>query len=251
MTIIQGEVGRIRMFEDFLGAEIPLALATTVENLGQFRIGGQNITNAAAGLVLLDTDGLNGIAELTTGDTNEDTTAIMSAKCFDAGYMGTLVLETRLRLPALTAKAVYVGFTDVGGDSVDLATDVINYSTTVTITITASHLCGFYLSSELVGYTEDWHAVHKGGTTAVQLTTTDIDLDNVAVEDEFQILRLEVDNNGTARWYIDGVLLKTLEGAMSTTGDVMAMVAVTENGGDLATMEVDYVMVEANRDWTV
>jgi len=238
------------MFEDFLGAELPLALGTDVENIGQFRVGGEGIEEASGGLVILDTDGLNGIAELTTGDTDVDTVAIMSAKCFDAGLMGTLVLETRLRLPVLTAKAVFVGFTDVGDDDVDIATDILDYSATTTVTLTASHICGFYLSSEF-GDSTDWHAVHKGGTTTAVTATGSIDLDNVAVADTFQILRLEVDNNGTARWYIDGVLLKTLEGAMSTTGDVMAMVAITENGGAVAKMEVDYVMVEANRDWTV
>ena len=252
MATVQSGVGRIRMFEDFFGAEVPVALSTDVENLGQFRIGGEGIeeTSTNGGLVILDSDGLNGIAELTTGDTDLDTIAIMSANCFDVALMAPMVLETRLRLPALSAKAVFIGFSDTAADDVDLGSDVIDYSATTTVTLQTSHICGFYLSSQF-GDSEDWHAIHKGGTTTAVTATGDIDLDNVAVTDEFQIFRLEIDPNGTARWYIDGKLLKTLSGAVSTTADLLSIVAVTENGGAAAKMEVDYVLVEANRDWTV
>ena len=37
----QGSVGRIRIFEDFTGPEVPVAFTTDVENLGPFKIGGE------------------------------------------------------------------------------------------------------------------------------------------------------------------------------------------------------------------
>jgi len=57
--------------------------------------------------------------------------------------------------------------------------------------------------------------------------------------------------NGTASWYIDGVLKKTVEGAASTSTDVAVCLAAAANTTEFAIMDVDYLMVEANRDWTV
>ena len=253
MATIQSGIGRIRMFEDFLGAEHPIALQVEFENIGPFKIGGEGIEEEQtyAGGAVLDSDGLSGIIQLTTDDENLDTALIKTAICFDAGLMGTLVLETRVRFTDLTAKAAFVGFSDTCADDADFATDIIDYSAVTTVSYVVSNLCGFYLSSEFTD-DEDWHAVYKGGTATAVTATGSIDLDDDAVATEFQILRLEVDNNGTARWYIDGVLLKTLEGAMSTTTDMCAVVGVTANAAaDVAVMDVDYILVEANRDWTV
>ena len=252
MTIVQGEVGRIRMFEDFLGAEVPIALTTDAENVGQFVIGGEGIEQGTTygGAPLLTSAGNNGVVALSTDDENLDTIAIKSGIVFDVGLMGPLVLETRVNFDDLTAKAAFIGFSDTCADDVDLASDIIDYSAVTTVSYVVSNLCGFYLSSEFTDH-EDWHAVYKGGTATAVTATGSIDLDSDAVAGDFQILRLEVDSDGTARWYIDGVLLKTLEGAMSTTADMCAVVAVTCNDADPAVMNVDYVLVTANRDWTV
>ena len=94
-----------------------------------------------------------------------------------------------------------------------------------------------------------WHMVYNGGTTTGQVDTTEIEGVD-AVAGEWQILRLEVDPNGDARWYIDGDLKQTVEGAISTTTDLAACCAVYENSGaDVAIMDVDYLLVTANRDF--
>ena len=109
-------------------------------------------------------------------------------------------------------------------------------------------LVGFYLSSELTD-DEDWHGIYSGGTATASTTTTAVDLDDDAVAGEWQILRLEVAPNGTARWYIDGDLKQTVEGACSTTTDVAVCLAAAANTTELAIMDVDYLLVKANRDW--
>jgi hypothetical protein len=58
-------------------------------------------------------------------------------------------------------------------------------------------------------------------------------------------------SNGTAEWYIDGVLKKTVEGAASTTTNVAVCLAAAANTTQMAIIECDYLSVEANRDWTV
>jgi len=59
-----------------------------------------------------------------------------------------------------------------------------------------------------------------------------------------------VDNDGTARWYIDGVLKQTVSGAVSTTTDLAVLTMVETKGSAIETADIDYILVEANRDWT-
>ena len=68
---------------------------------------------------------------------------------------------------------------------------------------------------------------------------------------EFQVLRLEVAPNGTARWYIDGVLKQTKTGAVSTTTDLAVVALIEAKSAAIEYAYLDYVYVRANRDWTV
>ena len=58
-------------------------------------------------------------------------------------------------------------------------------------------------------------------------------------------------SNGTALWYIDGVLKQTVAGAASTTTNMAVCLAAAANTTELSIMDVDYLSVDANRDWTV
>ena len=62
--------------------------------------------------------------------------------------------------------------------------------------------------------------------------------------------RLELFPNGTVSFYIDGVLIRTVTGAVSTSVDLSLILAVEAKGANIEIMHVDYLMVEANRDWT-
>ena len=71
-----------------------------------------------------------------------------------------------------------------------------------------------------------------------------------AVAGEWQVLRLELAPNGTVRWFLDGVLVRTVTGAVSTSVDLSLILALEAKGAAIEIMHVDYLMVEANRDWT-
>ena len=75
-------------------------------------------------------------------------------------------------------------------------------------------------------------------------------VDDDAVAGEWQVLRLEIFPNGTASWFIDGVLIKTVTGAVATGTDLSLILALEAKGANIELMHVDYLMVEANRDWT-
>jgi len=244
-----GSVGKIRLFNDFFGGEEALDAETKViVDAGDFKIVGDTIADTDTQQTTLDSDGLSGVLQLETTDVDKDSTCLVTATAFDVGLMGTLVIEARVRLAALTTRVMFVGFSDVNSDDISIEDDLFDVTAVTTIENTASDICGFYLQSELTAATE-LHAVYKGGTTAASTDTDDNDLDVVMVAGEFMILRLEIDNNGTARWYANGDLLKTLETAISTTTDLAACCGIGSVGGTQVTMDVDYLLVEANRDW--
>ena len=240
----QGEVGRIRLFNDFFGVGDTLALTADTADLGDFYAGGEGFEDNDAGIA--GKDALSGVVTITSGNTDADTTFIGTHIGFDVALMGTLVLETRVQLPDLDTKEIFFGLTSILSVDEQLEDIVINASAT-TITIPADCV-GFYLSSELTD-DEDWHGIHSGGTATASTTTTAVDLNDDAVAGEWQILRLEVDTNGTCRWYIDGDLKQTVKGACSTTTNLAVCLAAAANTTELAIMDVDYLLVKANRDW--
>ena len=247
----QASKGRIEIFEDFIGGEDIIANTAATRTFGTagLRVIGQGIEVADSGIVLLESDGLNGVGRLTT--TNEDAHSIglTTATMFDVGKMGTIVLEARVQFENLDTKEFYFGLTDVNADATILEGGTMVGNGT-TMTLTASDLCGFYLSAELTD-DEDFHAVFNGGTTTGETVSTSLDLDDDAVAGEWDVLRLEVGNNGTARWFVNGVLKKTQAGAVSTSTDLAAILMVAAYGNAIETADVDYIHITANRDWTV
>ncbi len=250
MTVnAQSGVGRIRLFEDFYGGHEVLDASTAATMpAGPFKFIGVGIAETDTQIATDEgTAPLSGVIILETDDADKTTTAIATSKGFDAGLMGTLVLETRVQFDNLDTKVCFIGFCDENADSLSIEDNIIDVTTTATIENTASDMVGFFWQDEITLH-EEWHACYRGGSAASSTDTDDNNLGVDAVAGEWQIIRIEVDNNGTARWYIDGVLLKTLEGALSTTTDVAAVVGVGGHGG-VELMFVDYVLVEANRDW--
>ena len=246
MATVQSGNGRIRLFNDFFGSSDYLALTSDTAPLGDFYAGGEGFEDADAGVV--GKAALSGVVALTSANADTDTAFIGTAIGFDVGLMGPITLEARVQLPDLDTKEIFFGLTSVLSVDEQLEDIVINASST-TITMPAD-LVGFYLSDELTA-DEDWHGIHSGGTATASTTTTGVDLDDDAVAGEWQVLRLEVMPNGTTYWYIDGVLKQTVVAACSTTTDMAVCLAAAANTTEFAIMDVDYLEVTANRDWTV
>jgi hypothetical protein len=243
----QSGVGKIRLFNDFCGTDDGYSDDASSANLGDFLVGGEGIEEATAGCSQPTSGGLSGVCRLSTHTEDLDTAFIGTGINFDVALMAPIVVEARVQFVDLDTKAAFIGLTSVltYDEQMD---DIIDYSAATTVTLTAT-LAGFFLSSE---FTEDemWHCVYNGGTTTGQTDTEEIESGVDAVKGEWQVLRLEVDPNGTARWYIDGALIQTTVGAISTTTDLAVCCGVTNNGTAEATvMDVDYLLVEANRDW--
>ena len=250
----QASKGRIEIFEDFIGGEDIIANTAASRTFGTagLRVIGQGIAETDSGIVLLESDGLNGVGRLTTTNEDAHSCGLATATMFDVGKMGTIVLEARVQFENLDTKEFYFGLTDVNADTtiIEGSGNPTLVGNGTTMTLTASDLCGFYLSAELTD-DEDWHAVFNGGTTTGETDSTALDLNDDAVAGEFDVLRLEVGNNGTARWFLNGVLKKTQTGAVSTSTDLAVVLIVATYGAAIETADVDYISITANRDWTV
>lgn len=250
MATVQSGRGRIELFEDFLGPEWIIAESVQSGAIGPFRVIGDGANEADSGILVDETTiPLNGVGIFTTSATTKFDVGVGTGRIFNVAKMGTIKMECRVQFADEDKKLFFFGLTDENEDDVSIEDDIISGSSTA-LTIPGDYLTGFFYDEGL-NDDADWHAVYKGGTAAEKTTSTDVDLDNDFTSGEFQILRLEVDNNGTARWYIDGVLKQTVIGAASTTTDMAMVCLVAPIDSNVQKAYVDYVYVSANRDWTV
>ena len=242
--------GKIRLFEDFLGAELIVAFSQVAGFVsgGDFKVIGDGVATNDSGITVLDDDGLSGVGVMTTTNENKKGIHLATTKMFDVALMAPLVAETRVRLVDRDDKRIFMGFSDVNGDDLSLEDDLINGSTT-TITLTGSDLVGWFYDENLDA-DNDWHAVFNGGTTTGITVAANINANEDIVAGEWQVLRVEVDPNGTARWYVNGRLKFTVAGAVSTTVDLAATCGVEATEATLELAHLDYFLVTANRDWT-
>ena len=242
--------GRIKIFEDFLAGEDIVAATAVGRAFGGsgLRVIGQGSEDTDSGITVGESDGLNGVGILTT--TNEDAHSIglTTGKVFDVGKMAPINIECRVQFPDLDTKAFYFGLTDVNGDTAILEGENL-VAAGATLTLSASDLCGFLIDAEATD-DEDWIMVYNGGTTSGETTIASIDADNDAVAGEWDILRLEIAINGTARWYVNGVLKQTVTGAVSTSTDLAVMAMIEARSVAIEYAWIDYIAIEANRDWT-
>lgn len=246
----QSGYGRIRVFNDFLGAEIPVANAVGYGvsaggcsyYLGEFKVTGD----------LAETDtGVVGLAKangwVRIGGNNEDGKGVFvgTETIFSPTLNGPLAIEARVELRILTTTSVFIGFMSVNAD--DVAEPVT--STGTTLTLVAAGLAGFIYDSQLTAL--EWHMPYNGGTATGPTASNDVDSDILPVAAESVVLRVEIDRNGTVRWYIDGVLKQTVANAVSTTTLQCAGVGAWGTTTTATDIDCDYIAIEAERDWTV
>lgn len=245
-----GEFGIIDLHFEAAGAEIPVLNAVAYGTsaggcnyyLGYFKVLG-DLAETDTGVVAQDVVG----GALRISGNNEDGkgAALATAVMMRPDLNGQMVLEARVQGAALTTRNWFIGFCGTLAD--DIAEPLT--ATGTTLTLTATNLCGFLLDSQLTSGTE-WHMPYNGGATAGPTNSDSVDSDVVAVAGEWDVLRIEIDPNGTARWYINGVLKQTVTGAVSTTALQGAVVGCWGTEATAADIDLQYMHVRYNRDWT-
>lgn len=239
-------VGRIALFDDFCGPECAVgnaeAATTPGHILGPFRITGDTV-ETDTGVVALDK--ANGFIRISGNNEDGKGVAIGTNVVFSPVLNGPLVLECRLELAALTTRVIFVGFATANAD------DVAEPCTATTTTITKVVPCvGFLLDSQLTASTA-WHMPYILATDTTQTSTTVVS-SQVAVAAESDILRIEIDPNGAARWFINGKLEQSVGAGLAATPATLlaGMAACFGTTTTAADADLDYLLIEANRDWT-
>jgi hypothetical protein len=245
--------------EDFLGGYQDITANTAVDytrRVGPFMVVGQGMAETNSGIPKLAAI-LSGAVRLTTTGEDVHTIGLETERIFDAALMGTLVAEARVQFANLTTKAMFMGFTDIeiGSNVPDIQTDIITAASATVLTLVASDLVGFYgADAEVTASATEWHGVYKGGTATGEVTPANINLGTTKNAEitagEWQVIRVEVDTNGTARWYVNGDLKQRISGAVSTTTNLKFFIGVGAKTSTIATADIDYIHLRANRDWT-
>lgn len=246
MATVQAGPGRIRNTAFMAGAEWPIALtqAAPVNWDGFWKLLG-DLAETDTGVVSLDKS--PGWVRVSNNNEDGKGAAFATAVAFSPVLNGTLVLEARVELAALTARNCFVGFTNVAADDIAEPATV----STTTITYVASSVIGFVFDSQAT-LNDRWLCVQSGGTATAKTVAADVDAaNNIITAADTQILRIEIDPNGTARWYIDGKLVQTIVGAASTTVLLAAVVGAWGTTTTAADIDVNYITFECSMDYTV
>ncbi len=243
----QSGLGKIVLFDDFVGAEVPIgnaeASTTPGHVLGTFKMTGDTVRTDSGLVSLSKASGYGQISGSATAD--GDGLAIGTEVVFSPLLNGTLVIEARLEMEALTARNVFLGFCTANAD------DVLEPLTATTLTITkVVPSVGFLYDSQLTTSAK-WYMPYLLATDTTQLAAT-VESSQVPVAAESDILRLEVDPNGAARWYINGKLEQSVAAGLAATPAtlVCGIVGVWSTTTTKSTLDIDYLLLEANRDWT-
>ncbi len=242
MATVQGGPGDIGLCHNFAGATWPIANTLTGFNIGPFQVTG-SFDETDSGIVPLSKAG--GWARLT--GTNEDGygIAVGTNVGFSPVLNGPMWIEARVESQVLTARNIFIGFASANAE------DVVEPLTATTLTLTpvAASYAGFMFDSQL-NVSDFWYMPHNGGTTTGETTAADVVTDAI-VAAATDIVRVEIDPNGTARWWLNGKLKQTLEGAVSTTTLLAGFAGVFGTAATITDLDINYLDFSAYRDWTV
>ncbi len=247
----QSGPGKIRLFDDFTGPEYPVANTGAVDAdtfggqfIGPFRILG-DLAETDTGVVALGVT--NGAVRISGNNEDGKGVALTTDLIFQPSLNAPMIIEARVNMRALTTRNIFVGFCGTRAD--DIAPPLT--SATTTHTLSASHLAGIHMDSGLDAGTT-WHSVYNGGTRTGQTDSTETVTSPaiLPVAGEYDVLRVEVFVNGTVEYLINGNRVDKITNAVSTTTLQAAMVGCWGTTGTVADIDADYMLVEANRDWT-
>lgn len=214
--------------DDFLGDVIDDAWSAAEGNDAQAIIA---TINAQAG----------GVVRMVTGDT---AVVAESAQSLTHGLnwkanQGGLYMAARVKLVSSTADVcVNIGFTDT------LATTTLEEPITLsgtTLTTNASDAAVFVYDTAATN--DFWHlqGVKADTDTALLNSATG------PTADAWQLFEVAIDTNGTASFYIDGVLKGTVANAVTTTVALTPVITAMARTTASKTVDVDYVVVAAQR----
>ena len=226
---------KFQVFDDFLGAAID-------SNKWLTFLGSDG--DATSGVVTAP----EGQYELGSGDAGgANDGATLSLILLAKGALvslGGAVMEARVSLDTLAGAVVNIGFSDVLAESNEHSPHKIVADTISDAGLTVTNTACFVWGTEATAATK-WHHVTENAGTIAPISVSD----NGPVVDTYAILRIEIDADGTARFYVDGALDKTISSAVATTALLIPFIGIDgEDGAPVNTdLAIDYILFEGNK----
>lgn len=265
----QGTVSELRLFEDFLFANMDATEATITDTAPQ-RIGQVTVGGDDTALTLVATvDEPGGVLSIdVTDDTIDEGFAVYSAAFKPAD--GAVAFETRFQVNDLSATNIFVGFMEsFTPDDPDQGMPYTMATTTITV-VDLGVTAGIFVDHNADN--DDWYfaaaqdAAAANGVTLVAPAVgggrMGVDLSGDEGDDEWIIFRVEIEQDGTAFGYVGSshtdaggstlrLVGRTDRGALDATAMVYPILLVHNDGNTGVTGKVDYYAVNASRDWSV
>jgi len=243
-----GNFGRIRVFEDFLGmAGVSAGAAPTtdvVSRMGQLSFVG---VNEGTTTMLVDEPG--GVLSMTTTGNDNDNCCLFAGpfKPSDGG----VVMEFRFKMEDITSSAVFAGWSETLNQTTAPTMPAENTGATPTLSFTGTGgVAGMLYDKDTT--TAVWRAVAgDGGVVASDLTTATGTVSDAPVNDEWDVVRVEIDVNGDAKIYHDGKLIDDVAACVTASDYGFVILMLEERAATAEKLEVDYFYAEGGRDWTV
>lgn len=239
MATYFGSRGNIEVFDDFMGFDSDKTWATGGFNVGKFHVWSVN-----EGSIEETVDETGGVVAFTLDTGDDDNVAITTGKLCPAD--GNMAIEARIKVDNVTDVAMFVGFSETLAKATpvmpaEFATATMTYNGT-------GGMIGLQWDSD--GTTDDWRAVCGDGGAAAGGSGNGTRANSAAVADEWDVVRVELDNSGGGRVYLNGVLVKTYAAGSLTAADLFHPLVMCENrAASAAVFEVDYILVTGSRDW--
>ena len=237
-------VGKFQVFDDFVSEETQV----TDKGLGLWfaSAGSDGDATAAA-----HQDSPEGVAMMGSGDGNgTEDGSVLCLRTLARGALvseGGIVFETRVALDALTGCSQWIGLSDVLGTNAERLPHTVDSGTVADGGLTVTNVAGFSFSSDATATTCWTITSEKAG--AIGNSEAEEALDVGPTADTYQILRIEVDADGTIRYYVDGVLKSTRSEGIATTAVLIPLIGM-DSGTDaqvVRDLSIDYILFEGNR----
>ena len=202
--------------------------------------GGHNMETWGVGteVVSYTSDEAGGVIKLATGASDDDN-VVIAAKGFQPS-LGVVWAEAKMKAAVLTLNSFNFGFTD----TLDGTTPVLPFEYATT-TLTTAPVSGAAFLYDVDGTTD----VLRLGAVKANVDTVNqaAGEPNVLTADTYITLRVEMDPNGTVRWYADGKLLKEQTSAITPATVHFAFAMAEARSASSRDIEIDYFTFHGNR----
>tara|TARA_R110000744_G_scaffold63234_8_gene130104 strand:+ start:471 stop:1466 length:996 start_codon:yes stop_codon:yes gene_type:complete len=236
---------QFNIFDDFHAAAID-----ATDNWIVFNGGG---TSAASAATVTAPEGKVDMISGTAGTAGVADATVMSLILLAKGSLvslGTTVMEARVSTSHINGATICVGLSDkLASGSAEAVLHVIKTAAIADDGLAVTNAISFVQDAEATGATL-WHGVSENaGTIAHVAVAGDCALDVGPTANTYQVLKIEIDADGDARFYVDGVLKFTETTAVATTSLLIPYIAVTAEDGTpvSTTLSIDYVYFSGHR----